>query len=711
MDTGRRILDPVQIENIVKRLRNEIESSKPLLLKKFPVETYLEMLGRYPQIAGYHYVSAEVKSYTDNIARDSDIRTLELYHQLLLVELISRNTVEKQGLPDTIKQLYYKNFNRILANIASRSEETGFYLYPNEKFFKELDVCTGTMIPAGAEKIVTAICPKRFLLKQGPWQFFKGLGFIIFSLRGFSPLVYNMHMDSHDPHLMQEYNPEGWHRFYVNVARLMELKKEIKGIYGVGWLFDPKLEEISPRLAYLRKIVVDNGGKLFYIGPTENARIDALAKSTTRRKLYEEGKYTPTDYMVFWPRRALIKWAKRLDATGQQELEEPAGLINKLLFMLTTSVRWTKSAAVSRYRLRNKQPVHVIFCMIDHYEPGTENVGAAVAKERLDRLLTDFPALADKHRDSAGLRPKRTWFFPPHYHYGYLLKDLVSLCQKGYGEIELHLHHGKHAPDTAENLERTLRQCIKEYSLFGIFGVEKGIKKYAFVHGDWALANSRQGLCCGVDNEIEVLSKTGCFADFTLPSPILECNTRMINSIYYAGDFAGRPKSYNTGVRVKTSGISKGSLMMIQGPLFPFFRRNGPFGFRISGDAAASNPIMYKRRVDAWVRTGICVQGKPDWICIKTHMHGATEPAVLGKEMDDILSYFETRYNDGEKYILHYVSARELYNIIKAAEAGEPGNPEQYRDYAVQPPLYDSSPDIPEASMELKALIQKTFRG
>ena len=52
----------------------------------------------------------------------------------------------------------------------------------------------------------------------------------------------------------------------------------------------------------------------------------------------------------------------------------------------------------------------------------------------------------------------------------------------------------------------------------------------------------------------------------------------------------------------------------------------------------------------------------------------------------------------------------QLYNIIKAVEADEEGdNPEKYRDYLIKKPLYDSSPDISEASGILKDLIAKTY--
>jgi hypothetical protein len=51
-------------------------------------------------------------------------------------------------------------------------------------------------------------------------------------------------------------------------------------------------------------------------------------------------------------------------------------------------------------------------------------------------------------------------------------------------------------------------------------------------------------------------------------------------------------------------------------------------------------------------------------------------------------SYLETKYNDGENYILHYVSAREMYNIAKAAETGNDGNPNEYRDFILAKPTF-----------------------
>jgi len=96
------------------------------------------------------------------------------------------------------------------------------------------------------------------------------------------------------------------------------------------------------------------------------------------------------------------------------------------------------------------------------------------------------------------------------------------------------------------------------------------------------------------------------------------------------------------------------------------------------------------------VRTGIHVEGRPEWIFVKVHTHGTQErdmDTLLGEPMDQAFTHLETRYNDGKDWKLHYVSAREMYNIVKAAEAGLDGDPGLYRDHVVPRPAY-----VPESA-------------
>ena len=44
------------------------------------------------------------------------------------------------------------------------------------------------------------------------------------------------------------------------------------------------------------------------------------------------------------------------------------------------------------------------------------------------------------------------------------------------------------------------------------------------------------------------------------------------------------------------------------------------------------------------------------------------------------------RYNDGTRWKLHYVTAREMFNVARAAMDGKPGDPSAYFDYVIPPP-------------------------
>ena len=53
---------------------------------------------------------------------------------------------------------------------------------------------------------------------------------------------------------------------------------------------------------------------------------------------------------------------------------------------------------------------------------------------------------------------------------------------------------------------------------------------------------------------------------------------------------------------------------------------------------------------------------------------------------DNMFSYLKKRYGGGQ-YRLHYITAREAYNIVKAAEDGKNGDPNDYKDYLISKPI------------------------
>ncbi len=336
---------------------------------------------------------------------------------------------------------------------------------------------------------------------------------------------------------------------------------------------------------------------------------------------------------------------------------------------------------------------HLLFCFVDHFEPGWRSPTYEVECERVARWHDGYPKLCAGHRDADGRPPVHSFFFPSEEYRVEHLDALVDLCRQGLGEIEIHLHHDN---DTAEGLRENLRsftRILTERHDALPRDPRTGRALWSFIHGNWALDNSHpSGRGCGVDNELPILREEGCYADFTLPAAPDPCQTRTINSIYYAAGKPGQRRSHDTGVPVKVGGSPSGDLMIIQGPL-GFQWRNRKFGVipRIeNSDVRASSPPT-PERIANWVNTGVHVHGRPEWVFVKIHTHGSQEPdaeVLLGAPMDRAFTELETRYNDGVNWKLHYVSAREMYNIAKAAEAGLDGDPSQYRDHVVPRPGY-----------------------
>jgi hypothetical protein len=338
---------------------------------------------------------------------------------------------------------------------------------------------------------------------------------------------------------------------------------------------------------------------------------------------------------------------------------------------------------------------HIVFCFVDHYEPQWGNdVDIEQERYRVDRWYNDYQEVASKHKDSDGCHPKHTFFYPEEEYREEHLDKLAKLCRGGFGEIEIHIHHHD---DTSDNLRKTLagyaRRLHEHHGVLSRFP-ETGEVAYGFIHGNWALDNCRpDGKRCGVNDELIVLRETGCYADFTYPAAPSPCQTRKVNAVYYATDDPYRPKSHDTGKDVAVGEAPRGDLMIIQGPLGLNWkdRKKRLFPTIENADIRAEFPPS-PNRVDLWVDTNIHVKGRPDWIFVKIHTHGAQErllDVLLGKSFDEMCSYLENRYNDGHNFALHYVSARELYNVIKAAEDGKTGNPGQYRDYILPPPKYE----------------------
>jgi hypothetical protein len=362
-----------------------------------------------------------------------------------------------------------------------------------------------------------------------------------------------------------------------------------------------------------------------------------------------------------------------------------------LPYLAQTSIRRTSHRG---------KPVHLLLCIADHFEPGRGNATSEIANARVASWVNQYPRILGEFHDSDGRPPRHSFFFPLEEYGCGQLEALAEFCQRGFGEVEVHLHHDNDNPDS-------LRENLNDYKelLAGRHGLlsrhrETGELAYAFIHGNWALDNSRpDGRWCGVNNELDILRETGCYADFTFPSAPSPTQTRKINSIYYAVDDPARPKSHDWGIDVGRGLAPVNGLLLIQGPLLlDWSRRKWGLFPAVENGCIQGNQIPTIRRLGLWLRARVQVPTRPDWYFVKLHTHGAKEcnqEVLLGEPMAGFHEALVEWARADPDFHYHYVTAREMFNLVKAAEAGWSGTVEEALDFQL---VWNGAGRCPEES-------------
>ena len=338
--------------------------------------------------------------------------------------------------------------------------------------------------------------------------------------------------------------------------------------------------------------------------------------------------------------------------------------------------------------------VHLMMAVADHFEPSIvpeapETYASVDEQERrLERWCSEYPRAVGRWRDADGRPLRHTYFYPAEQYNKTLIDRLAEHCRSGWGEIEIHLHHGVQVVDTAENTRRVLLEFRDGLAQLGCLSRwnGEGPPRYAFVHGNWALANSAGGRACGVDEEMEILAETGCYADLTLPSAPHPAQVTKINALYECARPLHEPVPHRKGRDLRRGRPPRIFPLIVQGPLgLTLARPVGRWPVPCIENGALTTrhpPTMHRLRL--WCHPAITVIGRPDWLFIKLHCHGMDPrdtAAMLGSPMRQFLGKVTT---ESPAYRVHFVTAREMVNIILAACDGREGNPDTYRDYRLR---------------------------
>jgi hypothetical protein len=338
---------------------------------------------------------------------------------------------------------------------------------------------------------------------------------------------------------------------------------------------------------------------------------------------------------------------------------------------------------------------HVLVAICDHFEPtwtgDPRRPGVAEhaqAKARVAAWTQGYPALAADYRDADGRPPRHTFFYPGEQYHPELVEPLAELVERGLGELEVHLHHDG---DTAQSLAASLEAALVRYERHGLVARVGSARRFAFIHGNWCLANARRdGRHCGVDDELAVLHQLGCYADLTFPSAPDETQPAIVNSIYYPMGDVRRRRAHSEGVPVSVGTPKEDKVLLMQGPLALARRapRSGGLPIRLDAAALTAKDPPTVARLRTWIDQGVHVAGRSEWIFLKLHTHGAPEDQarmLLGEPQRRFHEALADLGRSGQ-YAVHYVTARELFNLARAAMDGRAGEPGRWRDYEVPPP-------------------------
>jgi hypothetical protein len=236
------------------------------------------------------------------------------------------------------------------------------------------------------------------------------------------------------------------------------------------------------------------------------------------------------------------------------------------------------------------------------------------------------------------------------------------MVHEGISDIEVHIHHDGEGRQNF--IDRITTFCKVLHGEHGVLRRRKDELTFGFIHGNWALDNSRpDGRWCGLNDEIQILAGLGCYADFTMPSGDSPTQARLVNTIYWCTDDPNRPKSYDDGAPVISGGGIEGDLLMIPGPLGIRWRdRLLP---RLETGELSGYDLATPYRVKRWLELAPRI-GADGFV--KLYTHGAQERNSSALLAGGLKAAFDLLVAEAERRncAIYFVSAWQMYLAIDA---------------------------------------------
>lgn len=315
-----------------------------------------------------------------------------------------------------------------------------------------------------------------------------------------------------------------------------------------------------------------------------------------------------------------------------------------------------------------KTPKRAWVSITDHYEPLCMGASVDVALHRVAQWRNLWPEIAHRApRDAAGLPPQYSFFYPQEEYRRDILDGIGEIVRVGVGDVEVHLHHDREQRESF--IDKVTEFCRRLVEDHGLLRQQNGRTVFGFIHGNWALDNSRpDGKWCGLPGEITLLRDLGCYADFTMPSLPSPTQSRIVNQIYWCtNNLDNRPRSFDKGIEASVGGGRRGDLLMITGPVG--LRFSGRLVPRVEMGEIAGYDLPTLARVRHWFDIAPIIG---EDVFIKLYTHGAEDrnlgPLLHGGLANMYRWLAEEAARRGIE--IHWATAWQMYQAASALIEG-----------------------------------------
>jgi hypothetical protein len=260
-----------------------------------------ELVGAVSEPPSTHEALARLREEAGRAGCPESERTFERY-VLLTAALNTMSQLPLAPVSGEVKVLFCDEFRFYASHPGDHADR---YKIGSASFVAMCKTATLRRFPAGQFDWEVGGIRRSDIARVSPARLVQMVTFAALRMHGLQPVFFS-HLNwrrTNRSLLEAEAN-----RSYYRMAQTMKLQPAIKGFAACSWFRSPGVHRVSPNLAWLSRVFLENGGYVVEAGP-DSPDGGVLHSSRTRRALFDAGTFKPTKGLVMWPRDAMIAWA------------------------------------------------------------------------------------------------------------------------------------------------------------------------------------------------------------------------------------------------------------------------------------------------------------------------------------------------------------------------------------------------------------------